>query len=72
MFRATTQEWPGAAYVFVRQNTEWDYRRISLDAAAAVPGGRFGASAAVGEDTIVVGAPGTERRERPGLGVRVH
>ena len=56
----------GAAYVFVRQNTEWDYRRVSLDAPAAVPGGRFGTSAAVGEDTIVVGAPGTEDGNDPG------
>ena len=56
----------GAAYVFVRQNTEWDYRRVSLDAPAAVPGGRFGTSAAAGEDTIVVGAPGTESGNYPG------
>ena len=56
----------GAAYVFVRRNTEWDYGRVTLDAARAVPGGRFGTSAAVGDDTIVVGAPGTEGGTDPG------
>ena len=56
----------GAAYVFVRRNTEWDYGRVTLDAARAVPGGRFGTSVAVGDDTIVVGAPGTEDGNDPG------
>ena len=56
----------GAAYVYLRRNTEWDNRRITLDAPDAVPGGRFGTSAAVGDDTIVVGAPGTESGNDPG------
>ena len=56
----------GAAYLHVRRNTEWDYRSIRLDAPDAVPGGRFGTSVAVGQDTVVVGAPGTENGDDPG------
>ena len=51
---------PGAAYVFVRHNIEWDYGSLRLEPSDATPGGRFGSSVAVGGDTIAVGAPGTE------------
>ena len=50
----------GAAYVFVRQNTEWSYRSVRLEPSDATPGGRFGSSVSVSGDTIAVGAPGTE------------
>ena len=56
----------GSAYLFVRQNTEWDHGRIRLEASDATPGGRFGTSVAVDQDTIVVGAPGTEDGDDPG------
>ncbi len=56
----------GEAYLFVRQNNEWDYRRIVLDVPDANPGGRLGTSVSVSRDTIVVGAPGTENGNDPG------
>ena len=56
----------GVANLFVRRNTEWDYRRVLLDATDATPGGRFGTSVSVGQDTVVVGAPGTEGGNDPG------
>ena len=56
----------GEAHLFVRQNNEWDYRRIVLDVPDANPGGRLGTSVSVSGDTIVVGAPGTENGNDPG------
>jgi len=49
----------GAAYVFVRQGTNW-MQQAYLKASNTGAGDRFGTSVAVSGDTIVVGAPGED------------
>ena len=56
----------GSVFLHIKQNNEWGHRRIRLDAPEAVPGGRLGTSVAVGNETVVVGAPGTENGNDPG------
>ena len=47
----------GAAYVFVRYGTYWAFEQ-KLTAPNGAANSEFGASAAIGGDTIVIGAPG--------------
>jgi hypothetical protein len=47
----------GAAYVFVREGTNWT-QQAYLKASNTGPGDRFGASVAISEHTLVVGAGG--------------
>ena len=50
-------QWSGAAYVFVRDGTNWTLQAY-LKASNTDIGDRFGSSVAVSGNTIVVGAPG--------------
>ena len=55
-FDSTTGSQAGAAFVFVRSGTTWTQQATLLPADGAAFD-RFGASVAISEDTIVVGAP---------------
>jgi hypothetical protein len=55
----------GAAYVFVRSGTTWS-QQAYLKASNTDPNDQFGASVALSDDTIVVGAPG---EDSPATGV---
>ncbi|MES9854773.1 MAG: cadherin-like beta sandwich domain-containing protein [Candidatus Thiodiazotropha sp. L084R] len=46
----------GAAFVFTRNNNNWS-QQASLSASNAEEGDEFGASVAISDDTVVVGAP---------------
>ena len=47
----------GRANVFIQRGSDWNYSRI-LNAPDGAPGGRFGSSVALRDNTFVVGAPG--------------
>ena len=55
----------GRANVFIQRGSDWDYSRI-LNAPDGVPGGRFGSSVALRDNTFVVGAPGRLGGDDPG------
>ena len=55
----------GRANVFIQRGSDWDYSRI-LNAPDGAPGGRFGSSVALRDNTFVVGAPGRLGGDDPG------
>ena len=55
----------GRANVFIQRGSDWDYSR-NLNAPDGVPGGRFGSSVALRDNTFVVGAPGRLGGDDPG------